>query len=276
MTVKDSYVLGRSARELDRLDLQGLIYRESTRRALTSCGLAEGMRVLDVGCGSGDVTRLAADLVGASGSVLGIDTDADSVASAAETARALGVANVAFEVGEASSFAQAETFDALVGRFVLMHQASPGDMLAAAARAVRPGGTIMFLESHMTALLDAPHSLPYSALYDEIVRWKCRVVAAGADIEAGLGLYRTFRAADLPAPEMHMEAPVSGGPDSPIYRYMAESVRSMLCMADAHDIGGFSAERAALLEDQLKSEVVTSGGVLVCWPVVSAWCRKGI
>jgi ubiquinone/menaquinone biosynthesis C-methylase UbiE len=272
--MENAYVLGRSARELDRLDLQGLIYLDSTRRALMSCGLEEGMRVLDIGCGSGDVTRLAAELVGPSGSVLGIDTDADSVRSASERAAKTGIANVAFEVGEAASFAEPESFDALVARFLLMHQPSPADTLAAAAKAVRPGGAIMMLESHMAALLDAQHSFPRSATYDEVVRWKCRVVAVGADIEAGLNLYRTFRSARLPAPRMHMEAPVEGGPDSLIYRYMAESVRSMLSMADAHDIAGFSSEKAALLEERLREEVVSSDGVLVCWPVVSAWCRK--
>jgi SAM-dependent methyltransferase len=232
------------------------------------------MRVLDIGCGSGDVTRLAGELVGSAGSVLGIDTDADSVGFATERAAQLGTANVAFEVGDAASYAQPEMFDALVGRFVLMHQPSPVETLAAAARAVRPGGIVMFLESHMTALLDAPHSFPHSPLYDEVVRWKCRVVAVGADVEAGLGLYRTFHLAGLPPPEMHMEAPVAGGPDSPIYRYMAESIRSMLSLAESHAIGGFDPDGVATLEARLRDEVVSNDGVLVCWPVVSAWCRK--
>ncbi len=272
---KDAYVLGRSARELDRLDLQGIIYRDTTRRALMRCGIDEGVRVLDIGCGSGDVTRLAGEFVGPSGSVLGIDTDEDSVRFARRRAAKPGSTNVAFDVGEAASFAEPESFDALVARFFLMHQPSPAETLAAAARAVRPGGTIMMLESHMAGFPDGQHSFPRSAAYDRVVRWKYRVVAAaGADIEAGLGLYRTFRSAKLPAPEMRMEAPVEGGPDSLIYRYMAESVRSMLPMADSHEITGFSAEKVATLEAQLRDEVVSSGGVLVCWPVVSAWCRK--
>ena len=58
-----------------------------------------------------------------------------------------------------------------------------------------------------------------------------------------------------------------------IYRYMAESVRSMLPMADSHEIGGFSPESVEQLEANLRDELVESGGVLVCWPVVSAWCR---
>jgi ubiquinone/menaquinone biosynthesis C-methylase UbiE len=272
--VNQAYVLGRTDRELDRLDLQGIIYRDATHRALTGCGIATGMRVLDVGCGSGDVTRLAATLVGPSGSVLGIDMDAESVASARARAAQLGFDNVTFEVGEAASFAQPRSFDALVARFFLMHQPSPANTLAAAAKAVRPSGVIMMLESHMAGLLDTQHSYPHSDIYDAIVRWKCRVVAAaGADIEAGLGLYGTFRSAMLPAPELRMEAPVEGGADSPIYRYMAESIRSMLPMADSHGIAGFSGETVGRLEAQLRDIVVASDGVLVCWPVVSACCR---
>ena len=232
------------------------------------------MRVLDIGCGSGDLTRLAGELVGASGSVLGIDIDADAVDAARQRAAQLGVANVAFAVGEAASCAQPGSFDGLLARFLLMHQPSPAETLAQAARAVRAGGAVMVLESHMAGFADARHSFPRSAAYEEVLRWKCRVVAAtGADIEAGLGLYRTFRSAKLPAPEMRMQAPLEGGPDSLIYRYMADSVRSMLAMADVHGIGGFDLEKAALLEARLRDEVVSSGGVLVCWPVVSAWCR---
>jgi ubiquinone/menaquinone biosynthesis C-methylase UbiE len=272
--VNHPYVLDRTDRELDRLDLQGILYRDATRRAVTGCGIATGMRVLDVGCGTGDVTRLAATLVGSSGSVLGIDMDAESVASARDRAAQLGVGNVTFEVREAASFAQPRSFDALVGRFFLMHQPSPAKTLADIATAVRPGGVIMMLESHMAGLLDTQHSYPHSDIYDAMVRWKCRVVAAaGADIEAGLGMYRTFHSAKLPAPEMRMEAPVEGGADSLIYRYMAESIRSMLPMADSHAIAGFSGDTVERLEADLRDDVVASGGVLVCWPVVSACCR---
>ena len=269
-----AYVLDRGEREFDRLDLQGILYREATRSALLSAGVCEGMRVLDVGCGSGDVTRLAAELVGPGGAVLGVDLDAGSIQSARTRSAQLGISNVAFQVGEAASVAEPHSFDALVARFFLMHQSSPGRALGDIARAVRPGGAVMMLESHMAALLDGPHSFPHSELYDAIVCWKCRVVAsAGADLEAGLRLYQTFKAAELPAPELRMEAPTGGGQNSLIYRYMAESMRSMLPMAEKHGIEGFSAERVDSVEASLRNEVLANDGVLICWPVVSAWCR---
>src|SRR5262250_2784972 len=67
------YVLGHSERELDRLSVQAKLFEPFTRQLLQEAGLGPGMRVLDVGCGSGDVAFLAADLVGSEGSVVGVD-----------------------------------------------------------------------------------------------------------------------------------------------------------------------------------------------------------
>jgi len=75
----EEYVLGHSGSELARLDLQGALYREITQRVMIDAGLTEGMSVLDIGCGSGDVTRLAGQLVGPSGSVLGVDHDEGTI-----------------------------------------------------------------------------------------------------------------------------------------------------------------------------------------------------
>ena len=270
---KEHYVLGHTARELDRLDLQGLIYEGVTRRTLLSGGLRPGMRVLDIGCGSGDVARLAGEIVGETGSVLGLDLDEQAIASAKVRAQQWPSLNLTFQVGEASAAANKGQFDALIGRFVLMHQPNPAQVLAQAVCAVRPGGLVIFVESHMAALLNGQHSIPFSPLYDEVVRWKCAVVAAVADIEAGYRLRQTFVAAGLPAPQMHAEAVVEGGADSLLYRYMAESIRSMLPMAAAHQIAGFDEASVDTLEARLREDVVASGGVVLCWPAVGAWCQ---
>lgn len=265
------YVLGHTTRELDRLDLQGVIYEPITRRALIDGGLQAGMRVLDVGCGSGDVSRLAGEIVGETGFVLGVDLDAGSVQSARERT---SLPQVAFQVGEASAVAEEGTFDALIGRFILMHQPDPAAFLAQAAKAVRPGGRVIFVESHMAAILDGEHSFPHSALYAKVIRWKCDVVAAaGADIRAGLALRPTFQAAGLPAPQTHMETVVAGGNETMLYRYMAESIRSMLPMAAAHGIDDFDEASVNKLAAQLRDEIMANDGVVACWPAVAAWCQ---
>ena len=67
------YVCGHSGGELERLEMQGDFFAGMTRSILADAGLVPGMRVLDIGCGAGDVSFLAAEMVGPSGWVMGID-----------------------------------------------------------------------------------------------------------------------------------------------------------------------------------------------------------
>jgi precorrin-6B methylase 2 len=58
------YIFGHSESEVHRLMRQAPVLTPITRRLCSDAGLARDMRVLDVGCGSGDVSMLAADMVG--------------------------------------------------------------------------------------------------------------------------------------------------------------------------------------------------------------------
>ena len=82
MTGTDSgdYFLGHSDAEIERLAQQSAFYRDATEALLKSAGLGPGMRVLDIGSGAGDVSLLAAEMVGPSGAVLGIDRTVAGVA----------------------------------------------------------------------------------------------------------------------------------------------------------------------------------------------------
>lgn len=271
------YLLGHDPRELRRLDLQGALYRDITVRALTEAGVEPGMRLLDVGCGSGDVSCLAAEIVGPSGAVVGVDRGDAAVESARRNAEARGLGNVTFEVAEVDRVAEiprGDGFDALVGRFVLMHQAEPAEVLAAAARAVKPQGTVVMIESWME-LIRSRHSEPHSPLYDDIVRFKCAVVeAAGADTRAGGRLREIFVKAGLPPPVCRLDARLEGGPDSPYYEYVEESVRSMLPEARRSRVAGFESEaQVDGLAEALRLETSRSNGTLVVWPVVYAFSR---
>ena len=55
-----TYVLGHADAEVQRLLLQGRLYNDYTEHALRLAGLRPGMRVLDIGCGPGDVSFIAA------------------------------------------------------------------------------------------------------------------------------------------------------------------------------------------------------------------------
>ncbi len=74
--------LGKSDAETQRLILQAALLRPITERLLREAGIVPGMRILDLGCGAGDVSLLAGERVGPSGAIVGIDRDAAILAVA--------------------------------------------------------------------------------------------------------------------------------------------------------------------------------------------------
>ncbi|WKV87265.1 class I SAM-dependent methyltransferase [Pseudomonas sp. B21_DOA] len=119
---------------------------------LIEAGIGEGMRILDVGCGSGDVAFLLCDLVGRSGEIISVDHDADSIAIARQ--RITGHA-LTFLEGDLLELPDSiATFDAIVGRRVLMYQRDAVATIRALAKCLRPGGLMVFQE-HDTTLAPA-------------------------------------------------------------------------------------------------------------------------
>ena len=265
------YLLGHDDAELRRLDLQGQLYRDTTRRCLRDAGIGPGDRVLDLGAGTGDVSLLCAEIVGAEGAVVGYDRAPTAIRAARARVLRAGISNVTFASEPLEALADVP-FDAVVGRFILMHQADPAHFLREAVRVVRPGGAVAFVESSMVWLVQGPHSTPHSALYDRVVRWKNAVVAsAGADCASGSHLERTFAGAGLAPPRQRLEAVIAGASRPEAVRYMVDSVRSMMPQADAAGIEADFGE-VETLAARLLAEL-EAGGTITLWPTVSAWGR---
>jgi SAM-dependent methyltransferase len=165
------YVLGHSSDELSRLDRQGAFLRAPTLGLFRRAGIQPGMRVLDFGCGTGDVAVLAAELVGPGGDVVGVDRSAAAVSTARARVAAKGLAQARFVEGDedaALALGRERPFDALVGRLVLIHQRDPVATLERLARAVRPGGIVAFLEIDIEAGYWSSHPNP---LLEQTWRW---------------------------------------------------------------------------------------------------------
>jgi ubiquinone/menaquinone biosynthesis C-methylase UbiE len=154
---KLDYVLGHSKNEIQRLISQAAIFRPVTERLLRAVKIGPGMRILDLGCGAGDVSMVAAEFVGPTGLVVGIDRNQEVLTLAAERARAAGLPQIRFARASVESFSSQETFDLVIGRYIVIHQSDPIGFLRAAARLVRPGGSIAF---HELRLLQRFDSLP--------------------------------------------------------------------------------------------------------------------
>lgn len=127
---------------LDATRAEGL---EEARRdpgaAFAPLKLRAGLRVLDVGCGTGDHVRIMAPLV-APGAAIGIDLSATLIACALRRA-VHGLSHVSFQVGDACELPFADAaFDRVVANQVLLHLADPWRAVEEMRRVLGPGGLL--------------------------------------------------------------------------------------------------------------------------------------
>ncbi|NEB18764.1 methyltransferase domain-containing protein [Streptomyces coelicoflavus] len=112
---------------------------------LDAAGITGQDRVLDLGCGSGQTTRLAARRA-SRGHALGLDLSGPMLAEARGRAEREGIANVTFAQGDAQVHPfGAGAFDAAVSRYGVMFFADPVAAFAHVGRALRPGGRLAFV-----------------------------------------------------------------------------------------------------------------------------------
>ncbi|MGI9611176.1 MAG: class I SAM-dependent methyltransferase [Acidimicrobiia bacterium] len=122
--------------------LQSLI-RPSAVHMMDAMGLGAGSSVLELACGSGALTLLLAERVGASGHIVATDLSPGMVALAQANAGRAGYEQVevremdgeALEIGD-------QRFDSVVSSLGLMFFPDPGSSLRAQARAASPGGRV--------------------------------------------------------------------------------------------------------------------------------------
>ncbi|MEZ6085427.1 MAG: class I SAM-dependent methyltransferase [Phycisphaerae bacterium] len=124
--------------------IHNLLWPVSVRLA-AGARLHAGMKVLDVGTGTGDMALFAAGVVENSGSVVGIDLSEDMLQTARDRARVLGFANVLFEQASGDVFAaESQSFDAIVGRFSAFFFPDVVAGLSHLRTLLKPGGRASF------------------------------------------------------------------------------------------------------------------------------------
>lgn len=269
-----AYALGYTPEGFQRLLVQGRLYRPFMQRLLEAAGLRVGMHVLDVGCGLGDVSLLAAEMVGESGLVVGLDRDEGTLRIAQGRAQEAGQKHVSFLLGDLNDFASTQSFDAIIGRCILIYLSQPAAVLRQLATRLRPRGILAFQEYDLTSQSDA--TLPASPLWEQNIHRGIEVFhRIGIECRIGMKLASAFRDAGLPTPHLSYEASISASPEWEGYEVMAGSIRDVLLLMQQLGIATAEEIDVETLAARLREEIASTGGVARLPALVSAWTRVG-
>jgi ubiquinone/menaquinone biosynthesis C-methylase UbiE len=138
-------------------------FRQMGARLVAMAGLAAGMRVLDIGCGKGAVTIPAAEAVGPSGHVTGIDLADPMLVFAAAEAGRHGLRNVSFRRADAENPPfPGGGFDAILAGNVVQFLPRPAEAARRYLALLVPGGVLAF----SWGLAQDPRWMPVMAAVD--------------------------------------------------------------------------------------------------------------
>jgi SAM-dependent methyltransferase len=147
--------------------------------------LAAGIRVADLGCGTGHAINLMA-LEYPRSRFVGYDIAADAIERARAEARAMGLTNAAFEVADVTRLPAETQFDLITSFDAIHDQRDPAAVLRSAAAALAPDGVYLALEPRASSNLEENLANPFAAWMYGVSVLHCMTVSL-AEGGAGLG-----------------------------------------------------------------------------------------
>jgi len=158
-------------------------------RLVADARIRPGLRVLDLGSGTGYPALLDAQTVGPSGSVTGIDLAEQMLEVARRKAASLKLTNVTFRAGDVTTLPfEAHSFDAVTSRFCLMFLPDIPKAAAEIARVLKPGGWLA------AAVWSTPDKNPYLRIPLDAIK---QLIALPPPDPDAPGIFRLARPGDL-------------------------------------------------------------------------------
>ncbi|MGF7161538.1 SAM-dependent methyltransferase [Rhodoligotrophos appendicifer] len=230
-----------------------------SRRFFADIGIAPGARVLDVGCGNGDLSRYVAELAGPGGEVVAIDRSEQALAMAKMTNAASDIAQIQYRAVDLSGdFPDLGHFDVIVGRRVLMYLPDASKTLERLAALAKPNAILAFQEHARAGL---PSGLGDLTLHRQLYNWNWSTIAAeGGDVELALRLAELMQQLGLSVEEARGEA-ILLHPDQP--SFLPTLTRTMLPRIVERGIASVEHIDLDTLSQRIEDEHRAAGGMIV-------------
>ncbi|MDR6974175.1 SAM-dependent methyltransferase [Streptomyces sp. 3330] len=242
------------AGEGERIDFGALAYDDTTMARLRALGVGPGWHCLDVGAGTGTVSRRLLEEAGVA-SVLAVDRDVRFL-----EARPVPGLDV-LEADISAPGAVPGVFSLVHARFVLMHLPERDDLITALAGLVAPGG-VLVLSDAVDLTSDRAPGTPYSTVMRAM--WQGLRATIGTDVSWVPSYPQLLRAAGLDsvAAEIHVPPLLPG---SPISRFWADTwERSRAAMRATGLVDDSAIDDAVRYLDSAACAAL-SAGMLTVW-----------
>jgi SAM-dependent methyltransferase len=196
-TTVSEYLLAGRRSELERLQLQSLVWEPSGRRLLTEIGDGRGARVVDIGCGVLGWLRVLSDWVGPDGQVVGTDIDDNMLSTADAFIAQEALRNVALVKDDLfASDLEPRSFDLVHARYELTPLGRAEEQVATYARLARPGGVIVLEDPDFGSWHYNP---PPTPALDRLIALEAEAFRKFGDIDAGRRQLDLLRGAGIEA-----------------------------------------------------------------------------
>ncbi|WP_220468733.1 methyltransferase domain-containing protein [Staphylococcus coagulans] len=238
---------------------------EFTLRLLEQAGISEGMHVLDVGCGPGEVTTFIRERVGDTGSVTGIDVNQQLL----DIARSQNqFDNVAFLNRDIYHLEELGTYDAIVGRRVLMYLPDAVKAIKALAQHLTTGGVMAFQESDALNSGYGGDAFPLHQL--ALKRVLQTIEHEGGNIHIGQQLYGKFVESGFESPHVMSEVVVQSTTSSSDLYWLTEMMHQRMIQ---HRVIDESLD-LALLKAQMEQELNATNAAFIRDVAFGVWSVK--
>ncbi len=190
----NNYILGVGEQGKERLTILNELFKKTSRNLLLQAGLTKGNHVLEIGCGTGEMTCWIAEQVGNAGRVYAVDISIEQIEIAKRQAKINGVDNITFINSSVFDLCDLPLFDFIYSRFIIMHLHEPYVALQTMLRFLKSSGHIICEEASNAVTCCYPPS-PTFQKHRQLLRSLGE--KKGFDFNLGEKIYSYFRDLNL-------------------------------------------------------------------------------
>ena len=200
---ENNYIIGVGKDDEERLSLLNELFGKTSKDLLLKAGLTPGMRILEVGCGTGNMTRWIAKQIGDNGHVTAVDISPEQIQIAKENCSQSN--NITFVESSLFDLNTSIKFDLIYSRFLIMHLPNPFEGLQYLTQLLKPNGILVSEEATNSVTACYPESSVFKQ-YRQLVM--ALFTKKNIDFDIGEKLYAYFQKLQLQDIQVNFVQPI--------------------------------------------------------------------